>query len=516
MRKCDVLIIGCGIAGASLALELSKKGLDIVILSADETLTQSNSSWAQGGIVYSGKGDSQQLLAQDICDAGAGFCNLEAVEQLVRLGPKLVQKILVEEAEVPFDRGAQGGLSLAEEAAHSTARILHHKDQTGRAIMDALHARMKKMSSIELRKGATAIDLITLSHHSKKITDIYLPSTVVGAYVFNPQSSEVELIFAKETVLATGGLGEVFLHTTNPLEARGDGIAMAYRAGARIMNMEYVQFHPTTLYIPGERRFLLSEALRGEGGRLLDARMQPFMHKYHEKGDLAPRDVVSRAIFSEMVQASADHLFLDMTGRDKKWLEDRFPTITRYCREKGFDLSSESVPIVPAAHYSCGGVAVDLTGQSSIQRLRAIGEVSCTGLHGANRLASTSLLEGLVWAHTAASDILENWKDRLDYFPPVEEWQMSHEKVDCALIRQDWMTIKQTMWNYVGLVRDQNRLRRAIKMLKQLQWEIDSFYERAELTCDLIGLRSGILTAILITQGACRNKHSLGCHYRIS
>ena len=285
---------------------------------------------------------------------------------------------------------------------------------------------------------------------------------------------------------------------------------MAYRAGARIMNMEYVQFHPTSLYIPGERRFLLSEALRGEGARLLNARFQPFTN------ELAPRDVVSRALFTEMLQSSTDHAWLDITFRSKEWLQDRFPAITAHCLEKGFDLATEPVPIVPAAHYSCGGVAVDLVGKTTIQRLRAIGEVSCTGLHGANRLASTSLLEGLVWGYTAAQDILKNWNHRNDYFPPVEEWQMSHEKADSALIRQDWMAIKQTMWNYVGLVRDQDRLRRALKMLRQLQWEIDSFYEKAALNEDLIGLRNGILTALLITQGAWRNKHSLGCHYRIS
>lgn len=490
MRKCDVLIIGCGIAGATAAIELLKKGLHVIILSAGA----SNSTWAQGGIVGDG-----HLLAKDIYAAGANLCNPEAVDQLVQLGPELVKKLL---NQVPFDRKKDGTLSFAQEAAHSHSRILHYKDQTGQAIMQTL---LHSMPPVESK---TAIDLVTLSHHSKKITDIYLPSTCVGAYVFD--GKEVELILAKETILATGGVGEVFLHSTNPIQARGDGIAMAYRAGARIMNMEYTQFHPTTLYIPGERRFLLSEALRGEGARLLNTNLQPFVD------ELAPRDVVSRAIFSEMLESSADHLWLDITFRSKQWLQDRFPAITTHCLEKGLDLSSKPVPIVPAAHYSCGGVAVDRVGKTTIQRLRAIGEVSCTGLHGANRLASTSLLEGLVWGYTSAVDIIEHWNGRNDYFPPVGEWQMSHEKVDAALIRQDWMTIKQTMWNYVGLVRDQNRLRRALKMLQQLQWEIDSFYEKAELTDELIGLRNGILTALLITQGAWRNKHSLGCHYRIT
>lgn len=514
--KCDILVIGCGIAGAAIALELSKKNLNVTVLAAGEAFEQSNSAYAQGGIVFSGESDSQKLLAKDICEAGAGLCNPDAVDQLVRLGPDLVQKILIDEIQVPFDRKPDGSLSLTEEGAHSIPRILHYKDRTGRAIMDAFLAELKKKESVQLRSGCIAVDLITLSHHSKKITDIYLPSTCVGAYVFNSEKKEMELLFAKETILATGGLGEVFLHTTNPQEARGDGIAMAYRAGARIMNMEYVQFHPTALYIPGERRFLISEALRGEGARLLDSQYKPFMQKYHEKGDLAPRDVVSRAIFTEMVQSSSDHLWLDITSKDKKWLQSRFPEITKFCLENGYDLSTEPIPIVPAAHYSCGGVTVDLAGRTSIQRLRAIGEVSCTGLHGANRLASTSLLEGLVGAHTAAADLIDHWEERRDYFPPVEKWQMSHEKVDRALILQDWMSIKQTMWNYVGLVRDQSRLRRALKMLRELQWEIDSFYEKAALTSDLIGLRNGVLTALLIAQGAWRNKHSLGCHYRIT
>ncbi len=488
MRKCDILVIGCGIAGATLARALTQKGLDVIVLAAGD----SNSARAQGGIV-----GASDLLAPDIHEAGAGLCHPEAVEQLVRLGPALIEQLL---HPVPFDRKPDGTLSFTQEAAHRIPRILHCKDQTGKAIMQAL-----QVPHVETK---TAIDLITLSHHSTKATDIYLPSTCVGAYVFN--GTEVEMIFARETILATGGLGEVFLHTTNPAEARGDGIAMAYRAGARIMNMEYVQFHPTTLYIPGERRFLLSEALRGEGARLLNTRLQPFTQ------ELAPRDVVSRALFDEMVRSSADHLWLDITARGRAWLLDRFPAIMAHCREKGFDLAAGPVPVVPAAHYSCGGIAVDLVGRTTLHRLRAIGEVSCTGLHGANRLASTSLLEGLVWGHQAAQDLLQNWPQRNDYFPPDADWQMSHAPVDAALIRQDWMAIKQTMWNYVGLVRDQNRLRRALKMLRQLQWEIDSFYEKAALTNDLIGLRNGVLTALLITQGAIRNKKSLGCHYRIN
>jgi L-aspartate oxidase len=511
-RQCDVLIIGCGIAGATAAIALAEQGLDVIVLSADE---RCNSAWAQGGIVYEGESDSASLLAQDILEAGAGLCHSAAVEQLARLGPRIVKEFLIEKAGIPFDRNSDGSLSLTEEAAHSVPRIIHHKDKTGQAIMTGL-LELAKQKSLEFRSSSIAIDLITLSHHSKQPTDIYEPSTCVGAYVFNAKNKEVETLFAKETILATGGLCEVFLHSTNPKESRGDGIAMAYRAGARIMNLEYVQFHPTTLYAPPERPFLLSEALRGEGAKLLDAHCKPFLQKYHDKQELAPRDIVSRAIFSEMVASGADHLWLDITEKKRDWILHRFPAIFSHCLERGFDLSTEPVPIVPAAHYSCGGIAVDLKGKTTIRRLRAIGEVACSGLHGANRLASTSLLEGLVWARTAADDLVATWVTRNDPFPSVEEWQMSHEVVDSALIQQDWLTIKQTMWNYVGLVRDLNRLRRAQKMLRELQFEVDQFYERAVLTPELIGLRNGVLTALLITQGALRNRTSRGCHFRLN
>lgn len=509
MQKCDVLIIGAGLAGALLAYELAKKNLRVTLISAGGP-DESNSFFAQGGIVYKGQRDSEKLLAKDILKAGAGLCNTKAVELVAKLGPKLVKEILIDEIEVPFDP------HLTKEAAHSVFRILHHKDQTGKAIMHALFAKIQTMKNIEIKMGCTAVDLITLSHHSKKITDIYFPSTCVGAYLLDNKKREVEAYFAKETVLATGGLAEVFLHSTNPPTARGDGIAMAFRAGARIMNLEYVQFHPTTLYIPGEKRFLLSEALRGEGADLLDQDGKPFMQKYHKDASLAPRDIVSRSIFQEMLATQADHLWLDISHKKSTHLKKRFPTIYAYCKKKGFDMGRQPLPVVPAAHYSCGGIAVDEKGNTTIGRLKAIGEVSCTGLHGANRLASTSLLEALVFAKISADDIAGSIHKENYYFPPVKEWQMSSEKIDRGLIAQDWMTIKQTMWNYVGLIRDLSRLRRAFKMLQELKWEVESFYEKAALTPEIVGLRNGVLTAFLITQGALRNKKSLGCHYRIN
>lgn len=515
MQVIDCLIIGSGVAGVVTAIELAEKGLTVGLLSADKEGFNSNSFHAQGGIVYRGSGDSPEKLCEDILHAGAGLNSPEVAWQVATLGPKLVKELLIDKYNVPFDTTKEG-LCITEEAAHSCRRIIHCKDETGKGLMQALFAQAEKYPNLIWKKGHTAVDLITLSHHSKKMSDIYKPSTCVGAYAIHPATHEVETILAKEIVLATGGVGEVFLHTSNPKSARGDGLAMAYRAGARIMNMEYIQFHPTTMYYPGERRRLLSEALRGEGAKILSSKQKPFLEKHHPKADLAPRDIVARGMYQEMISSDSHHLWLDISFKDKDFIQDRFPSSHAFCLSKGFDMTKEPIPVVPAAHYSCGGIAVDQKGRTTISRLYAIGEVSCTGLHGANRLASTSLLEGVVYGKLCAEDILSKIKTESYYFPPVDEWVMGEEKVDSALIQQDWMTIKQTMWNYVGLVRDKERLTRAAKMLQELKWEIESFYEKGKLTEELLGLRNGIQTAVLITQGATRNKFSMGCHFRIS
>lgn len=514
MHKTDVLIIGSGISGSTAALSLAKQNLHVTLISASSRYEGSNSYFAQGGIIYRAEDDSSELLEKDLVQAGAGLCLPRAVKHLVSHGPKAVEEILINDLNVNFDRTPNGALSLTEEAAHSRPRILHHRDQTGKAIMESLEAKIRETSNITVLNGHTAIDLITLAHHSKDPCDIYRKPTCAGAYIMNNANSKVEAFFAKETVLATGGLGEVYLHTTNPNVARGDGVAMAYRAGARIMNMEYIQFHPTSLCIPNERRFLLSEALRGEGAELLNKELKPFMHLYNEKGCLAARDIVARSIYKEMLKTNIDHVWLDISAKNSDWIKDRFPNIYEYSLSKGFDLTKEPIPVVPAAHYSCGGIAVDRAGQTSLHRLRAIGEVACTGLHGANRLASASLLEGLVWGKSCAEDIASQVARYAYYYPEVEDWNMSDEEVDPSLISQDWMSIKQTMWNYVGLVRSERRLNRALGMLRSLQWQIDSFYAKAKLTPGILGLRNGIQIALLITQGAVRNRKSLGCHYR--
>lgn len=512
----DVLIIGCGLAGCIAALELAENGISVTLLGSGPTGTESNSHCAQGGIIFEGAQDSKTLLKEDISQAGCGLCNPDAVGQLVEWGPKLVQELLIDKYRIPFDAGGSKEWNLTSEGAHSVPRILHHRDQTGKAIMAVLLDAVKQSPRITFKANHTAVDLITLSHHSKNLTDIYLPSTCVGAYVMDNGKSTVDICMAKETILATGGLGEIFLHTTNPKEARGDGVAMAYRAGARIMNMEYVQFHPTALYLPYERRFLLSEALRGEGAELLTNGFQPFMHRYHERGSLAPRDVASLAIYQEMLCSESQHLWLDFTKKDTSYLKERFSGIYGHCLAKGFDMAKQPLPIVPAAHYACGGIAIDSKSRTTIHRLRAIGEVACSGLHGANRLASTSLLEALVWAKLCSDDLALEAAKRTDYFPPIDPWVMSPETADLALIQQDWTTIQQTMWNYVGLVRDKARLSRATKMLTELKWEVESFYERCRLTPELLGLRNGVQTALLVTQGALRNRSSIGCHFRLN
>jgi L-aspartate oxidase len=366
-------------------------------------------------------------------------------------------------------------------------------------------------------RGVSAVDLLTLSHHSLDPVDVYEPPTCFGAFVLLRDTGEVVPIFARETVLATGGLGRLFLHTTNPNGARGDGIAIAYRAGARVINLEYIQFHPTALYHPQAERFLISESVRGEGGELIRRDGTRFMKRYHPRGSLAPRDVVARAIHEEMLERGEECVYLDITHRDPEWVRHRFPHIHAKCLEHGIDITRQPIPVVPAAHYSCGGVAVDLEGRTSMRRLRAVGEVSCTGLHGANRLASTSLLEGLVWGTAAGESIAREMKRRREAprTPRIEPWRHETEPVDPALILQDWLTIKHTMWNYVGLMRTTKRLERALAFLRELQLEIEEFYARARLSDALLGLRNGCQAAVAVTYAAIQNRVSRGCHYRV-
>jgi len=517
--ECDVLIIGCGVAGASAALRLSAdESLRIVMLTKAEDPLESNTYYAQGGIIYEGKDDSPEQLADDLIRAGDGMNNRRAVEILAHDGPRLVRELLIERYHVPFTLDADAMPERTREAAHSTSRILHVSDATGRAIQETLVAAVRAHPNIELYTGMFAIDLLTPAHHSLDRLAIYEPLSCVGAYALDPHTGVVHTILSRATILASGGLGQIFMHTTNPEEATGDGLAMAYRAGARILNAEYVQFHPTTFYYRGEARFLMTEALRGEGARLLNAEGQRFMQNYApEWKELAPRDVVVRSIHREMLRTGASYVYLDIASAmpaDK--IHERFPNISESCSEYGMDLTKEPIPVVPAAHYFCGGVWVDDWGRTDLQRLYAIGEVSCTGVHGANRLGSASLLEGLVWGYRAAENILTNI-DGWHRVPAntIPAWQSTPSTAaDPALVEHDMATIKHSMWYYVGLVRSRRRLERALRDLNNLRQDIDAFYHAVRLDPQIIELRNASLAAIVVARAAWENRESHGCHFR--
>lgn len=517
MIQTDVLVIGSGIAGAVLALKAAQSGAEVLLLHRSHDVEQTNTRWAQGGIIHTGPGDSPELLTKDILAAGAGASLPEAARTLAEDGPRRIEEILINELNVPFDRRPDGSLDVTEEGAHSVPRIIHCEDRTGRRIFEELIKAVEAEPRITLRRSWTAIDLLTLSHHSRNALDIYKPNTCVGAYVLDREKGVVRTILARETVLATGGLGRLYLHSTNPHGARGDGIAMAYRAGSRLMNLEYIQFHPTALYLPPAPRFLISESLRGEGAHLVLRNGEEFMKRYHPQGSLAPRDVVARAIHQELLSSDDPCVYLDITHRDAEWVRRRFPGIYEECLGYGVDITSQPIPVVPAAHYSCGGVYTDLEGRTTINRLWAVGEVACTGLHGANRLASTSLLEGLVYGARCAEAIQSNL-NTLSYpdSPPIDPWVNEVEPYDPALILQDWNTIKYTMWNYVGLARSEKRMKRAKKILRELQSEIEDFYEQSIISDDLIALRNGVQAALAVLYAAMENRESRGSHYLVN
>ena len=514
----DVLILGCGVAGGTVALCLADAGIPVTLVTRAADPNDTNTNWAQGGIIYQGKEDSPALLVEDILRAGAGHASRQAATILATEGPGLVEDILLKRLGVAFDHVADGALSLALEGGHALPRIIHATDATGKAISEALVRALQAHPNVTLLTGHTAIDLLTPAHHSLNRLDIYAPLSCVGAYVLEQATGRVKRCVARHTVLATGGLGQIFLCTTNPVGARGDGVAIAYRAGARVINMEFVQFHPTTFYHPNAPRFLITEAVRGEGGRLVHANGVPFMHHYDQEWqDLAPRDVVARCIYHEMLSRDLPNVYLDLRSYiPEHRIREHFPTIYAACLQYGVDITKDLVPVVPGAHYSCGGVWVDEWGQTTSSGLYAVGEVTCTGLHGANRLASTSLLEGLVWGHRVARRIQKHLHDlprfTTDHIPPWQE--VSQSAPDPALIQQDMSYIKHIMWNYVGLVRTTPRLERALSELRHLETAIERFYRATSLTDGVIGLRNAVRTAVLVTMAAWENKTSMGCHYR--
>ncbi|MBN1487615.1 MAG: L-aspartate oxidase [Anaerolineae bacterium] len=515
----DVLVIGCGIAGSIAALQLAQdRERQVTVVTRTRDPEESNTRYAQGGIVARGQEDSAHLLVEDILRAGAGLSYPPAAKLLAADGPELVYRILLEQAGVSFDRKSGGKLSYTREGGHSVSRILHVGDATGQAIEAALIARLREQPNVTLHTGATAVDLITSSHHSRDPLVIYQPTKCHGAYILDREENAVHRILAKATILATGGLGRIYRHTTNPAGARGDGLAMAHRAGAWIINAEYIQFHPTTLAVPGTENFLISEAVRGEGAQLFTPDGRHFMDQYAPKwGDLAPRDVVARAIHQEMLEHGYPYVLLDLANvMSATRIPERFPTIYTTCKKAGVDITTQPIPVVPAAHYFCGGVHVDSWGRSTLEGLYAVGEVSCTGLHGANRLASTSLLEGLVWGNRAARDIADREDLTLVKAVDIPPWQDVSEGVpaDPVLVYRDSRTIQNIMWLYVGLARNTHRLARALTDLNHLWGVIDQFYRTTRLNDNLIGLRNIAQTAWIVTSAAWHNRESRGAHYR--
>jgi len=507
----DILVIGAGLAGGISALAAADEGCKVTLLCKTPTLRGGNTPYAQGGIIYKGLRDTPEKLKADILMAGAGHCWDAAVDILCDNGPQLVEKLLFDRLGIIFDQNSAGELSLTEEGAHSEPRIVHVKDCTGKAIQNGLVKALEEHPNVDVYLNHTAIDLLTLSHHSEILTDIYKDPTCFGATVLNNNSAEVFPIYARRTILATGGVGQVYLHTTNPDEAQGDGVAMSWRSGAKCINLQYVQFHPTTLYHE-KGRFLISEAVRGEGGKLVDKGGGEFMRNFHRLGSLAPRDIVARGIHQTMLDSDHPCVYLDISYKPSQWLKDRFPLIYKVCMERGIDMTREPIPVVPAEHYLCGGVAVGLTGKTSIKRLYAVGETSCTGVHGANRLASTSLLECLVWGYRAGKNATrERAGDQ--YFPELSSWFLAQDVIDPALIAQDWHLIRSTMWNYVGLIRTRQRLHRARTILRNLHIEVERFYRNARIDSNIIGLRNGLQTAIAIVDQTLEARASKGTHY---
>ncbi len=512
----DILIIGCGIAGASAALEAAKSGVRVIIISKNKNLEESNTYYAQGGIVSLGKDDNPELLMKDVMETGDNINNKQAVKVLTREGKKLVDEILIHELNIPFSRTSPDELDYAQEAAHSRRRILHVKDTTGKTIEESFINKLKSYSNVTFLPDHTAVDLLTVPHHAKDPSYYYFEPQCIGAYVLDNQSKRVKTVIAPYTILATGGCGSVYLYTSNPKSAIGDGYAMAYKAGARIINMEYIQFHPTSLFHRDADAFLISETVRGEGAKLKTKEGKSFMQDYNEKAEMAPRDEVTRAIYEEMTNSNSNYVVLDLASYANIDIKKRFPNIYETCLKYGIDITKDPIPVVPAAHYCCGGVLVDINGKSTLKSLYVVGEAACTGVHGANRLASTSLLEGLVWGTRASQDIVAHFNpERVFHLDDIHDWYYpeDEEEIDPALVNQDWLNIRNTMWNYAGIIRTNKRLERAKADLDYLNHRINKFYQESRMDEKVVGLKHGIQVAILITQAALNNPASRGAHY---
>jgi len=507
----DVLVVGSGIAGLSLALKAAAAGWRTAILTK-KTRAESNTNYAQGGIAcVTSDSDDFESHVQDTLKAGDGLCRENIVRSVVRDGPSRIRELV--ELGLKFSRDPGGGYSLGREGGHSARRILHVKDITGRAIEDALLHAVANNPLIHLMEHLFAIDLVT----SEKFDLDTGPNRVVGLYALDVVSRKMETFRAPAVVLSTGGAGQVYLYTTNPDIATGDGVAMAYRAGVAVENMEFIQFHPTTLYSATQDRFLISEAVRGEGAVLRNIAGEAFMAEAHPLADLAPRDVVARAIDSEMKKTGAAHVWLDISGKPESVLRERFPLIFGRCQEIGLNLSTDWIPVVPAAHYTCGGVVTNLDAESSLPGLFACGEVASTGLHGANRLASNSLLEAVVMADRGAAAIDSYLSSSRPDLPDLPDWVSGdvHDSDEQVVISHNWDELRRAMWDYVGIVRTTKRLERARTRIGTLKREIHDYYWNFRIEPRLLELRNLIQIADLIVQCGLQRKESRGLHFTL-
>jgi L-aspartate oxidase len=511
-QSSDVLIIGGGAAGLSLALRVADNAR--VTILAKAALTESASLYAQGGVaaVLNGQEDTFDSHIQDTLNAGAGLCRRDTVEFVVRQGPEAIRWLI--DRGVPFsqEKQANGAMEyhLTREGGHSHRRVIHAEDATGRAVETTLESLVRRHPNITLHESHIAIDLIT----SQKLGRAG-PDRCLGVYALNRESGHVVTYSAHFVALATGGACKAYLYTSNPDTSTGDGIAMAWRAGCRVANMEFIQFHPTCLYHPRAKSFLISEAVRGEGGRLTLPNGKPFMQDHDPRGELASRDIVARAIDYEMKRGGLDYVHLDISHKPADFIKSHFPTIYERCKEYGYDITREPIPVVPAAHYTGGGVMTDLSARADLDRLYAVGECAYTGLHGANRLASNSLLECLVFAKTAAEDILKHLPAAGQ--PPVDlpPWDESRvtDPDEQVVVSHNWDELRRGMWSYVGIVRTTKRLQRAQHRVNMLKEEVREFYSNFKVTNDLIELRNLLLVSELIIRSALARKESRGLHY---